>query len=500
MGVIDQTRMAKPIEADYGTTWLLPPSLEDMVPGDHPSRFLREFVDALNLQELGFAEQHCADGRPPYANGLLLKVWLYGYWHGIRSHRKLEAACREHLSVLWLTGMNVPDHNTLWRFWQANKKVLRNLHRQSVHLAMKADLVSLVLLAVDGTKIEAVASGHSGWTKEYMQKLLQQLDNVLERTESEIEHNAQAQEGEYRLPKDLAERKALREAVTEGLKELEQSHRGHYHRHEPEAHRMKCVSVNRFAYNAQAVADGKSGIIVACDVTGQENDVGQLPLMLQQARENIQRASKESKVETDKTVESPVAPTAQSIAKPLVAVADTGYGAAADIAAAQAAGFEVVAPLPEGAPKKDNPYHSSHFHYDAVQNVVVCPEKQALVFTGQKDRRGQTVSVYRCRCKECPVMSECTKDPKGRTVEIGKHHTVVVAMRETLASEEGQARLKRRAGIIEPRFAEAKSRQGFRRWTVRGLEKVKAQWGWVCLTANLRVLFSRRLKAKGAWA
>jgi len=199
--------MAKPVEADYSTTWLLPPSLEDMVPGDHPSRFLREFVDALNLRELGFAEQPCADGRPPYANGLLLKVWLYGYWHGIRSHRKLEAACREHLSLLWLTGMNVPDHNTLWRFWQANKKVLRNLHRQSVHLAIQAELVSLVLLAVDGTKIEAVASGHSGWTKEYMQKLLQQLDSVLEQTESEIQHNAQVQAGEYRLPKDLSEKR-----------------------------------------------------------------------------------------------------------------------------------------------------------------------------------------------------------------------------------------------------------------------------------------------------
>jgi transposase len=488
--------MAKPIEADYGTTWLLPPSLEDMVPPDHPSRFLREFVEALNLQELGFAEQHCGDGRPPYANGLLLKVWLYGYWHGIRSHRKLEAACREHLSLLWLTGMNVPDHNTLWRFWQANKNALRRLHRQSVHLAMKAGLVSLVLLAVDGTKIEAVASGHSGWTKEYMQKLLEQLDRVLDRAEAEIEHNAKEQQGEYRLPEDLAERKALREAVTEGLKELEQSGRGHYHQHEPEAHRMKCVSVNRFAYNAQAVADEQSGIIMACDVTGQENDVGQLPLMLQQARENIQSASNEGKVQPEKTADSAAAATP----KPLAAVADTGYGAAADIAAAQAAGFEVVAPLPEGAPKKDNPYHSSNFQYDALRDVCICPQNQALVFTGQKDRRGQDVRVYRCRCKECPVMAQCTRDLKGRTIEIGPHHAVVVAMRKTLASEEGQARLKRRAVIIEPRFAEVKARQGFRRWTVRGLEKVKAQWGWVCLTVNLKVLFSRWLTGAQIWA
>jgi transposase len=473
--------MAKPIDADYATTWLLPPSLEDMVPRDHPSRFLREFVDALDLKALGFAEQSCEDGRPPYANALLLKVWLYGYWRGIRSHRKLEQACREHLSLLWLTGMNMPDHNTLWRFWQANKKALRALHRQSVHLAMKAGLVSLVLLAVDGTKIEAVASGHSGWTKEYMQKLLQQLDEVLDRAETEIEHNAKEQQGEYRLPESLAQRQALRETVAKGLKELEQSGREHYHRHEPEAHRMKCVSSNRYAYNAQAVADEKSGIIVACDVSTQENDVGQLPLMLKQARENVAEVAVQQPAE-------------------LRAVADTGYGAAADIAAAQAEGFEVVAPLPEGAPKNGKPYHSSNFHYDALRDVCICPQNQALVFTGQKDRRGQTVRVYRCRCKDCPVMAQCTQDPKGRTVEIGQHNAVVVAMRKTLASEQGKALLKRRAPIVESRFANVKDWQGFRRWTVRGLEKVKVQWGWVCLTANLQVLFRRWLTGSLVWA
>jgi transposase len=478
--------MAKPIEADYQTSWLLPPSLEDMVPRDHPSRFLREFVDSLDLPGLGFAEQRCQDGRPPYSNGLLLKVWLYGYWQGIRSHRKLEQACREHLSLLWLTGMNQPDHNTLWRFWQANKKSLRALHRQSVHLAMKAGMVSLVLLAVDGTKIEAVASGHSGWTKEHMQKLLAQLDQVLERTETEIETNAQQQQGEYRLPESLEQQQALREAVAKGLKELEQSGRGHYHQHEPEAHRMKCVSSNRFAYNAQAVADEKSGIIVACEVTSQENDVGQLPLMLKQAQQNIQSAPKEltDQVETQ---------------KPLVAVADTGYGAGADIAAAQTEGFEVVTPLPEGAPKKDNPYHSSNFHYDAVRDVCICPQQQALAFTGQKDRRGQTVRVYRCRCKDCPVITQCTREPKGRTIEIGPHNAAVVAMRKTLASEQGKARLRRRAAIIEPRFATVKARQGFRRWTVRGLDKVKAQWDWLCLTANLDILFRRWLTGELAW-
>ena len=464
--------MAHVLDADYSTRWLLPPSLEDLVPANHPARFIREFVDALDLPHLGLVDSACLDGRPPYAKSLLLKVWLYGYFHGIRSTRKLERACREHLSLLWLTGMNQPDHNSLWRFWSAHKQQVREVYRQSVSVALKADLVSLALLAVDGTKIEAVSSGRSGWSKEYMEKVLKQLDSVLAEREAAIEHNEQAEQGEYRLPESLSERQALKAAVQKGLAELQESSRAHYHPVEPEAHRMKCNGINRFAFNAQAVADEKQGIIVACDVTDHEHDVGQLTLMLGQARDLVR--------EVGSTQPEGVA---------IKAVADTGYGSGADIAQAKAAGFDVIAPVPEGKPKKDNAYHASAFTYDRQRNVCICPEGKELTLQGSKDRRGTRVNIYRCRCKDCAVRTRCTKDRKGRTIEIAGHHEEVVAMRAKLATAEGQDRYAQRARIIEPRFAQVKSTQGFRRWTVRGLQKVKAQWAWICTTANLHILF-----------
>ena len=70
--------MAKPIGPDYGTLFLWPPALEDWVPGDHYVRFLREFVDSLDLPALGFKVASGSEGRPPYAPSLLLKVWLLG--------------------------------------------------------------------------------------------------------------------------------------------------------------------------------------------------------------------------------------------------------------------------------------------------------------------------------------------------------------------------------------------------------------------------------------
>src|SRR3984957_16751110 len=101
--------MTQPIAPDYGQQFLLPPALEDWVSADHPARFIREFVEQLDLVALGFAGPAAVEGRPGYAPSLLLKIWLYGYSHRIPSPPKLEAPCREQLSLLGLTGLLQPD-------------------------------------------------------------------------------------------------------------------------------------------------------------------------------------------------------------------------------------------------------------------------------------------------------------------------------------------------------------------------------------------------------
>ena len=95
--------MGRRIDVDYAQEFLLPPSLEDWIAPNHPARFIREFVDALDLEDLGIAWAVGERGRPAYAAGLLLKIWLYGYYERIRSTRKLEKACRDHIGFLWLT-------------------------------------------------------------------------------------------------------------------------------------------------------------------------------------------------------------------------------------------------------------------------------------------------------------------------------------------------------------------------------------------------------------
>lgn len=461
--------MAEPISPDYGQQFLLPPALEDWVPCDHPARFLREFVDQLDLAQLGFAMPVCLEGRPPYAPSLLLKIWLYGYFHRIRSTRKLEAACREHLPLVWLTAMLTPDHNSLWRFWRDNKKALRAVFRQTVQVAQKTGAVGMVLQAVDGTKIEAAASGYSGWSKEYMEKMLAALDKALDETELIIaQENADGPAASPGLPAGLAERQALRQQIQQGLAQLAADQRRHYHPVEPEARRMNVGGRNRFGYNAQAVADEKEGIVVACEVTREETDGKQLVPMLEQARENL-------------------GPQAQ-VSAPM-SLADSGYGAGADLQAAQQQQHPVLVPPLEGKPAKDNPYASQHFVYDPQAQTVTCPKGQRLDREGQTTKQGQVVERYRCHCKDCPVRTQCTNDPKGRQVEIRPHRAIVQEMRERLKQPEMADQYAQRSRIIEPRFAQLKEHDGFRRWTVWGLEAVRAQWALLCTTLNLRILY-----------
>ena len=109
--------MSHEINADYDQGSLLSQYLDDKIPEDHPARYIRDFVNSLDLEGLGFRLPRLSSaGRPSYGARLLLSAWLYGYFHNIRSTRGLERVCRFDLGGIWLTGWQVPDHNTLWRF------------------------------------------------------------------------------------------------------------------------------------------------------------------------------------------------------------------------------------------------------------------------------------------------------------------------------------------------------------------------------------------------
>ncbi len=461
--------MSHEIRADYNQIWMFPPSLEDLVAKDHPVRFIREFVDQLDLEELGFRMRKGEEGRPNYAADLLLKVWLYGYLERIRSSRGLEKACRQHMALLWLTGMNTPDHNSLWRFWRDNKKALKEVFRQTVRVGVEAGLVDMVLNAVDGTKITARVSTDKAWIRKTLEKKLAKLNRFLDLAMAEVERAEAKESGEYRLPEELAEKAKLRETIREKLAKLNEEKRDHMHPDEPEAEMMKNHEGTRLAYNAQAVVDSKVGIIVAGDVTTDQNDERQLVPMLETVQEEMGKVAEET-------------------------VADGGYGSGEQLQRAEKAEFPVLVNLSgiEKSEEKGGPYHSSKFVYQPESDCYVCPMGQKLEYQRTRKHKDKSYEtrIYRCKsAKHCPVRGQCSQDKRGRSIERSPYADAVRRQMQKQEDESKAALLRRRMVIVEPVFSRVKHLLEFRRWTMGGLEKVKSQWMFICALLNLMRMY-----------
>jgi len=471
--------MCYEIEPNYETRWLFPPSLEELLPPGHPARMVREFVDAQDLRALGFKVRTEEDGRPSYSSNLLLKVWLYGYMTKTRSSRGLERACLDQIGMLWLTGMHHPDHTTLWRFWRDNQKGIRELFGQLLRIATSLNLVGMVLHAVDGTKILSQACEQKGWHQSSLEEKLKRLNQAIDEIVKQTEHDCDEEGGEVRLPQELQDRKQLRDKVEDQLRQLREKEREHLNAGDEDARMMKCRTGIHFAYNAQAVVDGQSGLIVAAEVVTDESDNYQLVPMLQQVEENLGTVAEQN-------------------------VGDGGYLATVELAKAEDHNYPVLINLPESAKEQAEGYSASRFQYNAEQDECICPQGQVLSFETTKPRdkaEPYEVRVYRCRSYEsCPVRWQCSSSKTGRTVQIHPNHDALVRQRIKHRDPAMRALLKKRGAIVESVFGWSKAVMGFRRWTVRGTEKVRTQWRLQCTALNLLRLYKQWVVGKFVFA
>ena len=453
-------------------SWLLPPTLDELLSEDHPARFVGAFVDALDRatwKELEIDLEGEPLGAPAYHPSALLSVWLYGFMTGIRSSRKLEGACRDQIPYLWLTGWQHPDHNTLWRFYQTHRQAMRGLLKRTVKIAMDVGLVDLALQAVDGTKVAANAAGDQTHDAAGLQKLLERTEATIIKLESQNETDDTPVPA--RLPEELRHHQALRDKVRGSLDQLAENQQKRVNLTDGDAQLMKGRQGIMPAYNAQAVASpltpGSGRLITAVDSAA---DYGQLVPMLEQAEES-----------TGQRVD--------------VTLADGGYHTAANLQAGVRRSQQLV--LPERFPKEAHgPYFKDQFRYDAGTDSYLCPQGESLPFRGIRQKNGQIpgpIRVYRGSkpvCHTCPAYGVCTKDRHtGRALWISPADIVLRQHREWMTTELAKVLYSRRQGLIEPVFGILKEHLAGRRFLLRGLANVKAEFSLMATAFNLRVLW-----------
>ena len=462
--------------------WLLPPTLDELVPSDHPARFVAEFVDALDREEwakLGVDIEGDPLGAPAYYPRALLSVWLYGFMTNVRSCRKLEAACRDQIPYLWLTGWQHPDHKTLWRFYQRHRRRMRELFKRTVRTAVTVGLVDLAMQAVDGTKLAANAALQRTLDAEKLRKLLDRVESTIRELEAQNEGGDDG--APARLPKKLANQKALRQRVRQAMEDLPERERPSRYKRptrinltDKDARLMQTRHGVVPGYNAQAMVSplaekgGMSGMLVtAVDVVDEANDTARLTPMVEQAEE------------------------VTGVRVPMT-LADAGYFAGKHVAEFHRRGHQVV--MPDMARPTNHPYHKDQFSYDEENDRFICPHGQRLPSAGHKDNKSKKARVYRIEsasiCRDCPAFGVCTTNALyGRTVEIGIHEAALRRHRSWMATEEAKRAYRRRMALVEPLFAILKNQLGARRFTLRGMDNVKAEWTMIATAFNLRTLW-----------
>ena len=456
-----------------GQMWMLSPTLDELVTADHPARFVGEFVDALGRDdwaEFGVDTDGSWTGAPSYHPSALLGVWLYGFMTGVRSCRKLEAACRDQIPYLWLTGWQRPDHNTLWRFYKSHRRSMRKMLRCTVQMAVRMELVELALQAVDGTKVGTNTTRARSLDAE---RLLRRLEKAL--TELEAQNEAGEDGAPVHMPEELSEKAALRERVRTAMDELSESaHLKHINLTDTDARLMKTRQGIVPCYNAQAMVSptrndaGAAGILItAAEVTDDPDDHSQLVTMLWKAEETTGVRSEET-------------------------LADAGYHSGSNLEEVGATGRRVVMPEAQGR-RLEHPYHKDRFSYDETTDSYTCPQGQRLGFIRFKRTGGRRVRVHRSSgvvCRDCPAFGVCTRDGRhGRAIEVGPYDTALRSHRAWMATDQARHLYTQRKHLVEPVFGIIKEQQGARRFLLRGIDNVRAEWGLLAIAFNLRILW-----------
>jgi transposase len=418
------------VDRTQGT--LFPVMLEELIPGDHVCRVIDAFVGRLDMDELGFQRSEAAEtGRPGYDPRDLLRLYLYGYLHQIRSSRRLEAECQRNLEMMWLLGRLAPDHKSIAEFRRLHSTAVTAAGAELVRFAREVGLVRGEWVAIDGSKFRAVSSSQSVHERRMLERYLEGMEQADAEEEVEIDSTA----------------------VAAALEKLRQHP-------EPEARFMRSPQGNLPAYNVQIAVDAEHGLIVAQQVSTEPIDNRQLQPMA----EAVQRAVSEP-------------------GETLHVVADAGYSNGAQAEACEGRGIEPHVPANRSVNNRGDGtlFDRTQFQYDETTDTFLCPAGQRL----HRHQRQDRCVVYAGRrdvCQACPLKSRCTTGSR-RLLKRHLHEAALQRMQQRATP----AAMSLRRALAEHPFAALKYHIfGHPRFLLRGLKGAQSETSLAVLVYNLK--------------
>jgi transposase len=444
---------------------LLPPSIDDYIASDALVRVVDMFVDSLNLGELGFERAvSAATGRPGFHPGDMLRLYIWGYLNQVRSSRMLERACVRDLEALWLMRRLAPDYRTIAAFRHDNPEAIVRASAAFVQFCREQGLIGGRTVALDGTKMRAVASAKNiagterlardiTHTEREIAYYLDRLDAIDDQMAQGFDDQPSHREAFAGAVASLQRRK---DRLAKRQSELAKREEKVIVFGEPEAKPMGYAHAPKLpSYNLQSVVDVASGLIVHQDVFNDAND-SQLLHPVSVAAKNVLEADE------------------------LHVLTDGGYSNAEEVARCEAEAITVSAPIKRDAMNTEH-FRPTQFVYDEDSDTIRCPSGQTLRPSG-KHTRNRAIRYRTSACKTCALKPRCTPGVQ-RTIHRLYDQSALDRMEARIYADPSQMRVRR--CTVEHPFGTIKRMSGGGRFLTRGLRRVKAEAALSVLAFNI---------------
>ena len=464
---------------DQKQEFLFPLSLDEFIPGDHPARTIDCLVERLDISRI--VGMHSEEGQPAFDPRLMLKILFYSYSHGVTSSRVIEDRCRSDTAYMFLAAMQTPDYRTICLFRTKYLDNVESLFKQVLQVCVDLDMVGLVNVSVDGTKIKANASRKKTRDSKQVEREIKRWLEEAERVDSEEDELYGDNGTPFKLPPELVDRKTREKKIEEALKKIKDLEEvkkkldggeKNVNSTDCDARMMKAGRLIRPCYNAQLAVDSKCQVIVAADLVNREVDYDQLVPMVEKLEENLDEL-------------------------PIVITCDSGYASYENLAYLQDKGIMGLIPdqmfkIEEAGKKKYFP--KNKFMYDESANRYTCPMGRLLSHQQrQKVKDGIYVHVYYAKESDCTVCVEkpwCTK-AKKRIVSRDPREHLFEQMRIRLKTPLGKMLYKLRKITVEPVNGNIKYNKKFNQFSMRGLRKTKIEFILMSIVHNIGKICDR---------
>lgn len=442
---------------------------EDCIDADNEVRVIDKVVDALDIKSLGFKMCNNDEaGRPAFDPKDMLKLYVYGYFNGTRSSRKLEKQAIFNREVIWLIKGLQPKYRAIADFRKDNVDSLNKVFTAFVDLCIELGLYGKELIAVDGTKIEASASKRKHYSKNKLIKMKEIAQAKINEYLHDLEKNDQLEENdEVKLDKDKIEEaiKKLENKMNEYAeleKALEDNKVNEINFTDSDAKTVKfgAHQGTDVGYNVQAAVDSKNKLIATFEVTNNSADQGELYNMGTKTKEVFD-------------VES------------IECLADKGYFDPDDLKNCEENDIICYVSKPSFTNSTGNSiYFNDKFKYNPENNTYTCPEGQILECITKKKDAEERKYVNYAACAECPCKDKCTTAKKGRVITRKQNEDYVEIVDKR--TKENKTKYSKRQEIIEHVFGTLKRTMNFTHFLLRGSMKVNGEISIAFFCYNLK--------------